>query len=210
MKNAIIVVLLGLLAGYIAVCIGGCATMNDLTEDIRDRYDSVSQVITGRPNEGGKYSREDALDAAVKGAMIKKIMKTDEGEQDIEDAKKVSSIMRISGSLYGVIANPHHSLSLTINVFQKDGAVEKHVLLPRHLKEIFFPPGIYDVQYIQKNKEWWSENYEITNLKAASYTIARGWRVERLKLGSMTEYDQIQKIDQDQSIQIRFGFIGPD
>lgn len=223
MKKATIAILL--LAGYTATStlLTGCSGLNKLTVDERRLYDSLEQVYSGRPNDGGVFDGEDeALEATVNIEMMKKVKKennssnqtSDQNSIDsaaIEDAKNPTSILRVEGSLFGIIANPHGSKTLTINIFRHGGGTDGGTLLPKHYKEFFLPPGMYDIQYILNGtgKEWWAKDYTVTKLNNKSYPVTKGWREEKLLPGSMDKYGDIIRIQQDKSIPLNFGFVGP-
>ena len=214
MKKAIIIVLLGLAGGYLSTIIG-CSAVNNVFEDKTVEYDSLEQFLNGRPNEGGKFTGKEALEEIANKSMGKKMeagqtSSNEENEQAIEDAKNVSSIMRIPGSLFGIVANPHPNKTLTIKIMRKEGGIDNQVLLPKHVKEIFLPPGGFDIKYILGNKEWEANDYEVTILKSTDYPIPKGWKYEKLQMNSMTEHDEIYKTPADISLTIHFGFVGPD
>lgn len=210
--------LLYLFLGYsfLAIWFSSCTVFNDLTTDERPRYDSVNQVPTGRPNEGGVYTGSEAVVTAVQGAMIQKINKKEDKTnsllEEIEKEKKASSILRIQGSLFGILANPDPNNNLTIVITEKaSGFMEPHTLFPRSCKEMFLPPGDYQIEYIKNGKiinNGFISCYTVTMMKSGSYALQKGWKYEKLKFGSMEDYEPITKADVDITIPARFQFIG--
>jgi hypothetical protein len=215
-KNSIIFSLFLVIVG--ATLLSSCATLNDLSTDTRDRYDSTGQVKSGRPNEGGEYTVKTALTTVVVGAMMKKIEKgsTEQQTPETKDVEKPKlpdpqSIMRIEGSLPGLVANFDRTRNLTVNILRDDGTSENQVLLPRQARQLYLPPGLedYTITYTLGNKPWPGERYSVTTANFTQFPLPKGFKYEKLKEGSMTEYEEIVKLPNDISIPINFGFIGP-
>lgn len=192
---------------FSAVILNGCSAVNDLTEDNRVTWDSVSQVKTGKPNEGGQFDNESALQTAVTGAMIEGIT----NPTAAPEASVVRSIMRIPGSLFGLVVNPDKYRNLIIKIKRKDGTEENQTLLPRSARDLCLPPGEkeYSITYSQRGQADFSQSeWSITTLVFSPIALAKGYKYEKLKTGSMTEYEQIITLPQDITVNAYFAFIG--
>lgn len=214
MKKLNVALLLCVLYVY-AGLFNGCAPLTSLTEDTRRQYDSLYQPLTGKPNEGGVFNgEEEALTAAVHVSEMARIKnQNSQGSEELERAssKEVKSIMRIPGSLFGLVGNPHPTKKLKITVNQKGTCLkDNYDLPPRTFKEVYLPPVDYSLDFKLEDQAFDPIPYRVSSANTTSKIIEPGYYYSELEPGSMEKYEPIKKLTEMKDISINFLFLGPE